>query len=173
MLFLFLDKLFGILLLDIMRKILYLIIAIIFVISCNYKKQKVELKEEVDTNNILHFVFPDTVIVNISNNGEVIYDMALDSIKKNSVSNRFIFLYATSNKNAIDIESIKKAKHEIFIDTIGEGFFRFNITFDNIGNNTANLVFEDVIMIKSNGADKIPIYKTYTSISKPIFVKEK
>ncbi len=151
-----------------------IILSLLFLISACKIEKKGKIKVNLYDRNtkILDLEFPDTLLINHDMSGKIIYNMKIDTLKKADISNRFIFLYVTTDKQGIDIHTIKQTNHKIFIDTIGNGKFKFKGSFNNTGNNILNLVFEDVVMTNKLKKGKVFIYKVYTSISLPVFVKK-
>lgn len=139
-------------------------------VSCDKRKKEIKISSYDGSAKILDIAFPDTVLVNNDIVGKIMYDMEIDTLKKSEISDRFIFLYVTTDKEGRDIRTIKKTSHKIFIDTIGNGVFHFRANFNNAGNNILNLVFEDVVMTNKLVKGKVPIYERYTSISLPVHV---
>jgi len=153
-----------------MKKIIiYTLSVLVIFISC-VKEKKIESYNEDD--KILDLLFPDTVLINKNIAGKIIYNMEIDTLKKSEIIDRFMFLYVTTDKEGIDIRSIKNTNHKIFVDTIRTGVYNFKASFNNVGNNMLNLVFEDVVMTNKFIKDSMTIYEEYTSISLPVYVKE-
>ncbi len=55
-------------------------------------------------------------------------------------------LFVSVDKNSKPFEEIKKSKQNIFIDTIGDGTFKF--IFSEAGENVLSLALEDQIFLK-------------------------
>ncbi len=164
-----------------MNRFIYLIL-LIFFISCNKKLEK-ESNTEVFKNSLKangessvdFFKFNDTVIINKNTLGEIRYNLKLDNLKPSDVDNRFVLLYVTTQDDEpLGLESIKKSKHKIFLDTIGNGTFYFEAKFTKTGNNLLNCVVEDVLFLKKLTKEgKVKMISNKTSISKAVFVVDK
>jgi hypothetical protein len=162
-----------------MNRIFYLAFLVIL-ISCNLNLKK-EAHSEVNKGTsqikseslITFFKFKDTSIVNEDILGELKYNLELDSLKSSDIAKRYTFLYITTQREALDLEAIKNANHNIFIDTVGNGTFYFNAKFSDSGNNLLNGVIEDLIFLKEiTDEGDTKIIRKKTNISKDIFVKE-
>lgn len=141
-------------------------------ISCGNKQNEI-------SNNYLHkkeqpliyFEFNDTVKVNQESLGKLRYNLELDSIQLSDIEERYLFFYLTTEKESLTIEEIKKHKHTMFIDTIGDGTIHFNHNFKKMGNIVLYGIIEDIIIFKTPEADgKIRIKTKETSISKDVYV---
>ncbi|MCF6347010.1 MAG: hypothetical protein L3J20_01760 [Flavobacteriaceae bacterium] len=163
-----------------MNRLNYFLVFLIILISCN-TKPKEDISGEVlkDTSQfksesqITFFEFQDTVTINQDILGEIKYNLGLDDLKLSDIDKRYTFFYVTTQKEALDLESIKNTSHNIFIDTVGNGTFYFNAKFTNYGNNLLNGVIEDIIYLKGiTNEGKVKIIKKKTNISKDVFVKE-
>ncbi len=157
---------------------LYYFVVFLILTSCKTEPNK-DVYDEVlkeasqfDSDSLITFFeFRDTVAINQNISGEIKYNLGLD-VKLTNIDKRYTFFYVTTEKEALDIESIKSTNHNIFIDTVGNGTFYFNTKFTNFGNNLLNGVFEDIIYLKGITKDgKVKIVKKYTNISKDVFVK--
>ncbi len=154
------------------EKIIYAIFILLAIVSCSEKKKEVALSHYIGNEKILDIVFPDTISIDKNVSGKISYDMTIDTLKKSDITDRFMFLYVTTDRDGVDIHTIKKTNHKIFVDTVGNGIFDFKAKFSSTGDKVLNLVFEDVVMTNKLVEGKVPIYEEYTSISLPVFVKE-
>jgi len=151
-------------------------------VSCKENKQKertVNSKSientphiNLEDNKILNFKFPDTVYAKIKTRGVLTYDLQLDSSISSKLTNRFVFLYVTTDFVEGGSKEIAKRKHSIYKDTIGDGNYIFEVTFEDKGANVLSLAIEDNLILKSE-IDSIAIdYGVEeTSIHYPVFVK--
>jgi hypothetical protein len=122
---------------------------------------------------ITFFKFQDTIILNHDVSGEIKYNYEFDGLKLSDIDKRYTFLYITTQKEALDLETIKNTSHNIFIDTIGNGIFYFNAKFTNLGNNLLNGAIEDIIYLKGITKEgKVEIIKKKINLSKEVFIKE-
>ena len=146
-----------------------LIFALISLISCI---EGGERKKQSDYK-IINIVFPDTVSMNKNINGELKYDLKLDTIKSSELVKRYIFLYTSAEKISGGVDDIKKVEHNIFIDTLGEGIFSFKANFKRLGANHLTLILQDVIFVKSDNPDEAMLeIKDETTVVKNVFVKK-
>lgn len=120
---------------------------------------------------IIDFIFPDTVNVNKQIGGELKYDLRLDTIEPSEIIERYIYLY-TSTEISVNVMDIEKKKHKIFLDTIGDGTFNFNIKFDNLGNTSFTLILQDNILMKSrNSQEKMDVLTDEIIILRNVYIK--
>lgn len=146
------------------------IFSILILTSCKEaKKESIEIMES--NEDILLFEFPDTVKLNQNNFGKIQYNLDIDSIDISEIDERYILFYLTNKKEEINLKSIEDIEHKIFIDTIGDGTFRFDIDFTKNGKNLLNGLIEDKIFLKTPTNDgKIRIITKETKISKDVYV---
>ena len=88
------------------------------------------------------------------------------------IDERFVLFYITTHKGELNLKSVEKIEHSIFIDTIGNGTINFNVNFANSGNNLLNGIIEDKIFLKTPTKEgKIRIITKETNISKEVYTK--
>ncbi len=156
------------------------ILFLLLVISCNNKKVKENLSQKVSKNFsekeneeslITYFDFKDTLYLDENASGVIKYNLNLDSLSESDIEKRYTFLYISTDKEALNLEAIKNLKHDIFIDTVGNGTFYFEAEFTKVGNNLLNGVIEDLVFLKELTREgKVKIISNKTSISKNVFV---
>jgi hypothetical protein len=101
-------------------------------------------------NDILKFVFPDTVDLNMKIYGKLKYNLELDSVTESKLLDRFVFLFVTSEYVEGGSKEIMERDHSIFKDTIGDGTHFFNITFDNRGKKVISLAIQDNLIFETD-----------------------
>lgn len=153
----------------IINKLIILLTLLIF-ISCSNGQNKFNSNNFKKSNDILLFEFPDTVYEKQVVYGKVKYNLQLDSLELSEIDERFVLLYITTHKGELNLKSVEKIEHSVFIDTIGNGTINFNVNFANSGNNLLNGIIEDKIFLKTPTKEgKIRIITKETNISKEVY----
>lgn len=148
------------------------VILILIIASCNKKSELLEDNININEPKIIGFKFPDTVSKNQETLGELKYNLKIDTLESSDIIERYTLFYITTEKNAIGVEAIEKTEHNIFLDTIGNGTFKFKVKFANTGNQLLSGVVEDVVMFKGEKKDKILTITDETSVMWEVFVKD-
>ena len=152
------------------NKTLLFCITILTLLSC---KKDGNLNEIILSKEILNFNFPDKVYVNHSIDGNLKYNLNIDSISDNEIEDRFIFLHVTVGNEVETVDEVKKLDYKTFIDTTRSGTFNFNATFKELGVNLLSGVIEDQIIL--NTVDKegnVRLITRETSFSKRVQVQK-
>lgn len=157
-------------------KILFIIIFSLTISFCSERKN-IEKKEPKSlgykNSKIDNLIFPDTIIANNKTKGELYYNLKLDTIDTTKIIDRFVFLYIANKKVMGGVNKIKETKHDILVDTIGNGKFLFVVNFENLGENYLTLVVQDVVLAKNENPDE-PMLEIIreTTVIEDVFVKE-
>lgn len=151
---------------------LFILLTLLIFISCSKVQNKFNSNYFKKSNDILLFEFPDTVYEKQVVYGKVKYNLQLDSLELSEIDERFVLFYITTHKGELNLKSVEKIEHSIFIDTIGNGTINFNVNFANSGNNLLNGIIEDKIFLKTPTKEgKIRIITKETNISKEVYTK--
>ncbi len=154
------------------KKIFVLIILFnsLLTISCN---EVVKSTKQLDSN-IVEFNFPNQVPIMTETKGTIQYKLEQDSINIKDIDKRFILFYVTTEVEISSLDYMKNSKHEVFIDTIGNGRINFKVSFSEKGSNFLNGIIEDKIIFKTpDSTGKIRILSKETTVSKNILVVPK
>ena len=153
------------------KKITLFFILSIF-ISCGQQNNSSVNKDTLVKSKILNISLADTVFKNQVFFGEIRYDMNLDTLKPLDIRERYVLLYITNDEKALSLEDIKKTNHNIFIDTVGNGFFHFNAAFPTAGNQKLKGAIEDIVMLKEDSTENVRILTEITIVTMNVFIKE-
>ena len=158
----------------IIRNIKFLFLILILFSCRETRKQVTTIVKQKDKNNseIVFFHFQDTLEINENAEGSLKYDLRFKDINDTLIDTRYTLLYLTAQQDiVVDLESIKKVEHEIFLDETGEGIFHFKAKFNNLGQNMLKGVIEDVTILKPlSGEEKIRIITKNIKIEKDVFI---
>ncbi|WP_299156931.1 hypothetical protein [uncultured Tenacibaculum sp.] len=143
--------------------------SIFLIVSCSNEYKKEEVKKE--SNKIAFIEFPSVIRKGEIVKGKLKYNLNLDSIKRENIKERFIFLYITKDANVSNIEELKKHKHQVFVEGNKKGVIGFKIKFEKSGKGILNCFLVDKIYIKKE-KDKIDIKTKEINITKDVFVED-
>ena len=147
-------------------KLKFCLILIIFsFIACKKNIEKIKVNNihfsKIDIN------FPDTLFVNKSYNGFVIYKSLFDTLNLKNGKDRYINLYLKGCEKPTKFSDVKKIAHDTFV--MYEDTIRFKISFKSVGKNYLSGHIEDEVDIEKN--EKIRIINRISSFHKLVYVK--
>ena len=158
----------------IIRTLKFLFLILILFSCRETRKESTTMIKQKDknTSEIVFFNFQDTLGLNERADGSLKYDLRFKDINDTLIDTRYTLLYLTAQQDiVVDLESIKKVEHEIFLDETGEGIFHFKAKFNNLGQNMLKGVIEDVTILKPlSGEEKIRIITKNIKIEKDVFI---
>jgi len=136
---------------NIMRSILVIISVIIWT-SCGQDNNKIKKENDLFETypfRIQEVNFPKNVILNMDIEGELIFDITLDSIYESNLIERHTYLYVTTEVlEKLNAKTIQNVEHEAYVDRLGIGKFNFKVKFKKNGETSLFLVIEDNLLIK-------------------------
>ncbi|MCF6349292.1 MAG: hypothetical protein L3J20_13525 [Flavobacteriaceae bacterium] len=110
-------------------------------------------------------------MINKYSYGEIKYIDKIDTINESEIGERYIMMYLSIDDYANTFEEIEKTKQGIFIDTIGNGTYRFKVKFNEHGNKEIKLAIEDLAFIKNySNSNEVLILKRYSFLNIPVKV---
>jgi len=140
---------------------IFIAILLLISIGCSQTKKKenqidtssIRSKDNVagfieNNNKILNFIFPDTVYAKIKTRGVLQYDLQLDDSLSRKLKDRFVFLYVSPKYVEGGSKEIEKEIHTIYKDTIGDGNYFFEVSFEDKGEHIFSLAIEDHLIIE-------------------------
>ncbi len=157
----------------------YIIILIILTFSCRKEKRKkitetrINKKKivNIDSSRISIIKSPKYLLINKYSYGEIKYIDKIDTINESEIGERYIMMYLSIDDYANTFEEIEKTKQGIFIDTIGNGTYRFKVKFNEHGNKEIKLAIEDLAFIKNySNSNEVLILKRYSFLNIPVKV---
>lgn len=164
---------------QILKNINYFLV-FIFLISCNFKSDENDKKNEANKNigsEIISYNFPDTVKINAVVEGNIVYDIINNDLVNNIINDRFLeLLVSTSvNKTHSEYDEVNSNLLISFTDTIPTGKFHFPAVFKNKGKQTLNVVIRDHMFLKPDNntpSDKVVLRTRDCLFSKEVYVIE-
>lgn len=137
---------------------------VIFMSSCNNSK-KYENKKHIiigDEKSVkFYFDFPDTIHVNKSYDGKIVYKSEFDTIIKsfdndlNSIKSRYIiFNYAKTNNINYDEKYLKSIIKDSIAAHDCHNIYFYNIIFKELGSHYIDGIISDFVSFDINEKDK-------------------
>lgn len=130
-------------------------------------------KYKIDEPKILDFQFDDSLIFkNKFVTGKLVYDMSLDTLSLDDISNRYIVFLATTKKDSLETpESIAKGAQYKHGDSINSGIFKFRVKFSSVIDPVLTIAIVDFKFLRENeGDEEQQLIKKSLIISLPVFV---
>lgn len=163
-------------------KSLVFILTAAFSTSCKHNKK---VPDKAKTNNhreyYLDVYFPDTVTINNTYEGNIVYKGILDTITTKLFvegnSMRLLTLYLKNNKTLIKSSYnhiLKSKEKDTFYPSKNENNYDifFEYKFKNLGINYLEGILEDEVYLNTNDTSKLRIITKYNHITLPVFVTD-
>ena len=135
-----------------MKKLSLFLIFFIFFSSCNNQKEKTRLNKDLEKDLSFKIQFSKlskSVFINQEIEGTLFFDRSLDSSLISRLSDRYTFLYVTTDTLAkLNAENIQQKNHNAYIDKSGSGTYSFKFKFSKPGAQSIYFVIEDILLLK-------------------------